>query len=311
MELIRHPANPLMLPDPNSDWETYNVFNPAVVYKDSIWYMFYRAQGLDWKSRIGFAISTDGIHWNRMRQPLLSPHDARDARGLEDPRVVEIEGSYYMTYTAYGNNSLPGYQPTHAGGNITPMIVRSTNLIEWEILGSIIKGEDDKDHVLFPRKIQGRYAALHRRDTRGWIAYSEDLQTWKAEDMAPVYGPRQENEWDSLRVGNNGAPIETDQGWIVFYHGYDQNHVYSFGAMLLDLKDPTKVLSRPRSRIFWPRELWELRGDVPNVVFSCTNLLVKNIIYIYYGGADHVIGLATCTLDEVLDYLQEKKGISS
>jgi len=95
MELIRDPANPLMLPDPNSDWETYNVFNPAVVYKENIWYMFYRAQGLDWKSRIGFAISTDGIHWNRMRQPLLTqnPHFIDNYGG---PGIL-MSSSLYLT----------------------------------------------------------------------------------------------------------------------------------------------------------------------------------------------------------------------
>ena len=85
MKLQRHPANPLLLPDPASDWETYNVFNPSVIHHNGLFHMHYRAQGMDWLSRIGYAVSADGIHWNRLRRPVLEPLDASDARGIEDP----------------------------------------------------------------------------------------------------------------------------------------------------------------------------------------------------------------------------------
>ncbi|MCS7039880.1 MAG: glycosidase, partial [Caldilineales bacterium] len=101
MKLQRHPS-PVLLPDPTSDWECYNVFNPAVVYHNGLWHMWYRAQGLDWVSRIGYAVSADGLHWNRLRRPVLEPHDGTDSRGVEDPRVVVMDGVFYMTYTAYG-----------------------------------------------------------------------------------------------------------------------------------------------------------------------------------------------------------------
>ena len=93
----------------------------------------------------------------------------------------------------------------------------------------------------------------------------------------------------------------------MLYHGTNDEHVYSFGACLLDLEDPTKVIHRPRSRIFWPTELWELRGDVPNVVFSNANPVVDGIVHVYYGGGDHVIGLATCPLDDLLDFARNSK----
>jgi predicted GH43/DUF377 family glycosyl hydrolase len=86
------------------------------------------------------------------------------------------------------------------------------------------------------------------------------------------------------------------------YHAYDDEHVYRFGVCLLDLEDPSRVLRRPREPIFWPEELWELRGDVPDVVFSCANPVVDGTVHVYYGGGDHVIGLATCRLDELLDF---------
>ena len=304
MKLQRHPASPILLPDPSSEWESANVLNPAVIHHDGLFHMHYRAQGLDWVSRIGYAVSADGVQWNRLRNPVLGPRDGSDSRGIEDPRVVEIDGVFYMTYTAYGREFRGTSEPTHVGGGILPMIARSINLITWERVGPIVVGEDNKDHVLFPRKMRGRYAALHRRWPNVWIATSDDLVHWPQAEMAPIYGPRTDDPdaWDFRSVGSNGVPIETDAGWLLINHGYNEDHVYKFGVCLVDLDDPTRVLNRPKQAIFWPEELWEIRGDVPNVVFSCANVVVNGTVYVYYGGGDHVIGLATCRLDELLDY---------
>jgi beta-1,2-mannobiose phosphorylase / 1,2-beta-oligomannan phosphorylase len=302
MKLQRHIANPIMLPDPTSDWETYNVFNPSVIYHNNLFHMHYRAQGLDWVSRIGYAVSNDGISWNRFRRPVLSPKDELDARGIEDPRVTQIDGHFYMCYTAYGSKVPAGVTATHDGGGIMPMIAVSDNLISWQALGPIVIGEDNKDHVLFPRRISGRYVALHRRRPQVWLAESEDLVHWPEEFMRPIYGPRPGNGWDETSVGGNGLPIETEQGWLMLNHAYNEHHVYRLGVCLLDLDNPSKVIRRPKNFIFEPGELWELRGDVPNVVFSCANPVVNNIVHVFYGGADHVIGLATCTLSDLLEY---------
>jgi len=299
----RQPHNPILMPDPTSGWECYNVFNPGVVYHNGLFHMYYRAQGLDWISRIGYAVSADGLHWNRLREPVLAPRDASDDRGVEDARVVEIEGVFYMTYTAYSSQYLGSGTPTHSGGGIQPMIARSENLISWERIGPMVRGEDNKDHVLFPRKIGGRYAALHRRWPNVCIAYSDDLRTWQEGDMAPIYGPRPENDWDSLSVGSNGPPIETEYGWLCINHAYNHERIYRMGAVLLDLEDPSRVIRRPEKPIFWPEQLWELRGDVPNVVFSCANPVVDGTVYLFYGGGDHVIGLATCRLAELVDFV--------
>jgi len=303
MKLQRHPENPILLPDLNSAWECYNVFNPGVLYHDGLFHMFYRAQGLDWISRIGYAVSPDGIHWNRMRQPVLTPRDGSDSRGVEDPRVVEIEGQFYMTYTAYGREA-QGTSDANPffGGGITPMIASSQNLVDWKRVGAIVHGEDNKDHVLFPRKVGGRFATFHRRRPQIWLAYSADLVNWMEEDMAPIYGPRSENWWDNTSVGSNGVPIETPYGWMCLNHAYDDQSTYRLGVILLDLDDPTKIIHRPKEPIFWPEEIWELRGDVPRVVFSCANPVLDGMVYVFYGGADHVIGLATCDLSELVEY---------
>lgn len=291
MQLKRHPASPILKPDPLNEWEALNVFNCAVVYHNGLFHMLYRAQGVDYVSRIGYAVSADGVHFNRLREPVLSPQDEWETRGMEDPRVtyLEDEGRFIMAYTAYSPKG------------ITPMFAESTNLITWRRIGPLVVGEDNKDHVLFPRKIRGRYVSFHRRPPAIWIAWSDDLVEWR--DFQVVMEPRQDN-WDCKRVGAGGVPIETEYGWLVLYHAYDYNHVYRLGACLLDLEDPTRVIARPRPFLLQPEETWEIKGDVPNVVFSAANPVVDGTVYVYYGGADRVIGLATCSLEELLDWVR-------
>lgn len=288
--LQRHPDNPILRPNPLNDWEALNVFNPGVIYHNNLFHMFYRAQGLDYVSHIGYAVSSDGVHFNRLQQPVFSPELEDEKRGVEDPRLTYLqdEGRFIMAYTAYG-----------ATGSITPRFAESCNLIEWRRLGALVEGEDNKDHVLFPRKIKGRYVSFHRRPPSIWLAYSDDPELSNWGDFVEVMGPR-EDGWDSKRVGGGGAPIETEHGWLVLYHAYDFDHVYRLGVCLLDLEDPRRVISRRRDFIMEPEMTWELKGDVPTVVFSAANPVVDGAVYVYYGGADRLIGLATCALDELV-----------
>lgn len=295
MELQRHPANPILLPEPTSDWESLNVLNPAVIYEDGLFHMFYRAQGLDQVSRIGYAVSEDGVSWNRLRRPILEPATEFETRGVEDPRVTVLEDRYYMAYTGYTGKGPSEYV-------ITPMFAVSDNLIRWERIGPLVRGEDNKDHFLMPRRISGRYVAFHRRSPSIWIAESDDLINWPEEQMRSVMAPRPDNWWDCNRIGANGPPIETEHGWLMFYHAYEYERIYRLGVCLLDLEDLTHVINRPQEPIFEPEELWELKGDVPNVVFSAANPVVGDTVHVYYGAADHVIGLATGNLEELLDY---------
>lgn len=295
MELQRHPGGPVLEPDPTSDWEASNVFNPAVNHHGGLFHMHYRAQGLDRISRIGYAVSTDGVEWNRLRRPVLEPVEPIEARGVEDPRITEIDGVFYMAYTAYSGSGPEDHITT-------PMLATSTNLITWERLGPIIGGERNKDHLLFPRRAEGRYLALHRRPPSIWIAETPDLTHWPESFMRVVMSPRPDSWWDSKRIGANGVPIYTDDGWLLIYHGFAADHVYRFGVCLLDLDDPGRVISRAEEPIFEPRTPWELQGDVPNVVFSTSNPVVDGTVYVHYGAADHVIGLATCSLDELAEH---------
>jgi beta-1,2-mannobiose phosphorylase / 1,2-beta-oligomannan phosphorylase len=289
MELLkRHPASPLIYPNPFQEWQSRNVFNPAVIQHNGLFHMWFRAQGNDYVSRIGYAVSADGLNWNRLEHPVLAPHNGRDDyRGVEDPRVTPLDGTFYMTYTAYGANSY------------FPMIARSDNLISWEDVGPLERAEN-KDHILFPEKIDGRYAILHRRSKHIWIGFSDDLVHWG--DHKIVMAPRLDNGWDAVSIGSNGVPIKTEYGWLLFYHGYGSPIVYRHSIVLLDLNDPTKVIHRPASYIMEPVETWELKGDVPNVVFSSTNIVVGDDVYFYYAGADRLIGLATMPLKDAIEY---------
>lgn len=288
MQLVRHPKSPVLYPNPLHQWEALNVFNCAVVFFNGLFHMHYRAQGVDFVSTIGYAVSRDGFEWNRLENPVLVPHQGRDDyRGVEDPRVTPLEGAFYMCYTAYGASSF------------FPMIARSENLITWEDVAPLERAEN-KDHVLFPEKINGRYCILHRRRPHIWIAYSDDLIHWT--DHQIIMSPREDNGWDSKTIGGNGVPIKTEHGWLLFYHGYDSLHVYRQSIALLDLQNPARVIHRPKTFIMQPEETWEIRGDVPNVIFSCATLVVGDQVYFYYGGADRMVGLATAPFDEAVAF---------
>jgi beta-1,2-mannobiose phosphorylase / 1,2-beta-oligomannan phosphorylase len=281
LKLVRHPKSPLLYPNPLHRWEALNVFNASVIQHNGLFHMHYRAQGVDFVSSIGYAVSTDGLEWNRLENPVFAPHNGReDYRGIEDPRVTALDGRFYMCYTAYGAN-----------GNY-PMIAVSDNLITWEDIAPL-ETTENKDHVLFPEKIGGRYAILHRRRPHIWIAFSDDLVHWT--DHTIIMSPRSPGE-------SNGVPIKTEYGWILFYHGYGDAHIYRSSIALLDLNDPSKVLHRPKIHIIEPAETWEIRGDVPNVIFSCTNLVVGDELRFYYAGADRVVGLATAPMHDVINF---------
>ena len=233
-------------------------------------------------------ISADGIDWNRMEKPVLAPHNGReDYRGVEDPRVTPLDGRFYMTYTAYGENSY------------YPMIAASDNLITWEDVGPLEKARN-KDHILFPEKINGRYAMLSRID--GWnnyIMYSDNINVWDnpVKIQSPVY------PWELVQIGNCGSPIETDEGWLVITHAVGPMRTYSIGASLLDLENPEREIGRLREPLLMPSSE-EREGYVPNVVYSCGSIIHNGELILPYGLSDHSSGFATVKLDLLLEKLK-------
>ncbi|HOO33654.1 MAG TPA: glycosidase [Thermotogota bacterium] len=297
IELKRSPLNPLFAPNPMHLWESKYVFNPAVVYDGELFHMLYRAQGADMVSRMGYAVSTDGLHFNRMEKPVFSPERPEELYGVEDPRLTRIEDRYYMTYTAYS--------PT----DIKVALASTKNFITWERHGIILPEYDpDKDAVLFPEKINGKYVMLHRDPPNIWIACSDDLIHWQ--DHKIVAKPI-DNEWENEKIGAGGPPVKTPYGWLLCYHAV-QKHAphparltYRLGFMLLDADDPSKVLKRTEKPILEPKEDWEIFGGVPQVVFTDALVEYKDQYYVHYGAADNYIALATIDKREVFDWINE------
>ncbi len=287
MELLtRHPANPVLLPNPFNRWESLNVFNAAAIHHNGLFHMLYRAQGPDYVSYIGYAVSADGVNWSRLDKPVLSPGNEWETRGVEDPRVTFIDNKFYMTYTAY----------SHLG--VRTCLAVSDNLITWRRLGIMLPDETNKDTAIFPERIGGRYCLLHRREPDIWIVYSDCLEEnhWTDHQLLMCPEPL---SWEHLKVGAAGVPTRVPEGWLLIYHAVDVNNVYRLGVALLDANDPARVLHRCPRPILEPTETWEIKGDVPNVVFSCAHVVKDGTVYVYYGGADRVMGLATCNLSDL------------
>lgn len=291
MLLERFANNPILTPIADHDWESRTVFNCGITQIDGAIVMIYRAQGTENNvSRLGFAVSRDGFTFARLNRPVFEPADATETKGVEDPRITKIGDDYHMLYTAW------------SPGNIQVAHASTRNFFTWQRHGIVIPGPDNKDAALFPGKVGGRYAMFHRIPPSIWLAYSDDLVNWG--DYQKIMDPRPDN-WDDLKLGAGGPPIETDEGWLVIYHGVDTNKVYRLGVALLDRDDPSKVINWPRPCILQPEQLWELTGDIPNVVFTCGTAELNDRYFVYYGGADKVIGVATAKKDEVLRFARE------
>ncbi|MEK7219114.1 MAG: glycosidase, partial [Patescibacteria group bacterium] len=244
----------------------------------------------------------------RLDQPVYIPREDFETKkvtggnsGCEDPRLTKIGKIIYMCYTAFDGIGPPRVAVT----SITEKDFLEKN---WRWEKPILltpAGLDDKDACIFPEKINGKYFVLHRVGDQICGDYLKSLNFKKetVKKCIQILGPRK-NTWDSAKVGISAPPIKTKNGWLLLYHGVSKSHTtYRVGAVLLDLKDPTIVLSRIADPIFEPQEQYEKVGIVNNVIFPCGMTLNKGLLYIYYGGADTVVGVATMKLDIILKAL--------
>jgi len=290
MRLRRYEGNPILKPKPENEWESVNVFNPAAVYDRGLFHLLYRAMGRDGISRIGYAASTDGFNFFRFDKPVFTPKRILEPRGCEDPRIVKIENRFYMTYTAYSEHG------------IRIGIATTDNFLRWERHRLKWPKTNNKNAVLFPEKIDGKYALLHRpmdKEPQGiGIAYSDNLTEWYGQ--REIMAPRGKGTWESRKIGACAPPIRTEKGWLLIYHGVDEDEIYRLGAAMFSLEDPSKILYRHPEPILEPETDYEIRGEVPNVVFTCGACEVYNKYYVYYGGADRVVCVATVDKSELL-----------
>ena len=292
IKLRRLSDKPILQPERGNPWEAGAVFNCAAVYENGLVHMIYRATDIssggdegDYINSLGYAVSKDGICFNRMRDPILTNNVPQEARGPEDPRIVKIDGVFYMLYTGYdGNDS-------------RICLAVSQNLIDWERKG-VVLDESNKDASLFPEKIDGKYVMFHRREPDIWLAYSNDLENWY--DHTSIMSPISNSKWESNKIGIAGPPIKTDKGWLLIYHGTSKEKRYCLGAALLDLDDPSKLLARQREPILEPQLEWEVNGCVPDVVFSNGQVEIGDRILIYYAGADSAIGVAELKRSDIV-----------
>ncbi len=304
--LRRSGFNPLLSPINEHAWEAKAVFNPAAWYDGKAVHLLYRAQSQDNTSVFGYAKSLDGLSVNeRLAEPVYLPSQEFEQKlvpggnsGCEDPRLTQIEDTLYMCYTAYDGKNPPRVA-------LTSIKTRDfqNRIWRWKQPALISPpGQDDKDAAIFPKKINNQYVILHRLGQSICIDFSKNLNFGEGKwlEGQHLMNPR-ENSWDSVRIGIAGPPIETARGWLLLYHGISHHVKYRVGAALLDLKNPTKVLARTGEPILEPELNYEKFGQVPQVVFPCGAAVVKDTLFVYYGGADTVVGATYIKLNEILE----------
>lgn len=295
IKLERVSDSPILAPKPEHPWEAAAVFNCAAIYDNGLVHLVYRATDITsngkegvYINNLGYAVSTDGVNFNRLEKPILVNDVPQELRGPEDPRIVKINDIFYMMYTGYG-----GRFP----GDYRICLATSKNLIDWERKG-VMLDESNKDASLFPEKINGKYVMFHRRPPDIWLAFSDDLKNWHDHQLLMKVNP--DSDWENEKIGIGGPPIKTPDGWLLIYHGVSKKErKYSLGAAMLDLNDPSKVIARQPEPILEPALDWEINGYVPNVVFSCGQAVVEDEIIVYYGGADTAIGAAKMNLKDI------------
>lgn len=337
VKLERYLNNPLIRPS-YYPWESEAVFNPAAVLSGGRVHLFYRALGHDGVSRIGYASSVDGINFDtRLTYPVYIAHNYEEAKahwpftsparltydpynytsgggwgGCEDPRAVVIDGYVYMTFNMFnGWNSM----------RVAVTSIKEEDLINkkwnWQNFSYLSKpGDRQKNWVLFPEKINGKFAVFHNLDKgdpkKVYIAYLHRLNMVESpsskEAPDPHLLPDHEVAWHYRTRSAASPPIKTKEGWLLLYHAMDKNdqNRYKVGALLLDLKDPTKVLCRAKSPILEPDE-WYENDYKPGIVYVGGAVVKDGKLLVYYGGGDKYVAVASIELNELLEALKKNK----
>ncbi|MBT4511238.1 MAG: glycosidase [Chloroflexi bacterium] len=309
--LTRFSGNPVLKPIKEHQWESKYVLNAATIGLDGKVYMVYRAYGDDEISRLGLAVSKDGFNFTeRLETPIFEPDHSSESLGCEDPRLTLLGARVFMTYTAWD-----GEVPQIGLASIWVKDFLNYRWKEWQRHGLFLPGVPNKDATLFPEEFNGKVAMLHRIEPHIWITYSSRRpeQPWPNTGHQIIAKATGGMDWDSKKIGAGAQPIKTKYGWLMITHGVDHAKVYRLGVMLLDLKNPSKLIYRSPNAILEPVNECELGGDdqswVPNVVFTCGAVpreLHKPILdandelIVYYGAADTVMSIATAKIGDLI-----------
>lgn len=324
--LEKVPHNPIMRPG-SQPWTAEAVLNPAAAVLAGRTHLIYRAIGMDGVSRLGYASSPDGIVFDkrlpypvyvaqkprnlpghvRRYSPVLYPSGGSWG-GCEDPRMVVIEGRVYITF-----NMFDGWDYIRVAAiSIAEEDFLSEQFWKWDGPHTLSKpGERHKNWVIFPEKINGKFAILHSVSPAIEVAYRDSIEDIGTEEPfidswvgARSDLPAREDVWDSFVRSAGPPPVRTSEGWLLFYHAIDMRDPgrYKLGAMLLDLNDPTKVLHRSVGPVLAPDEHYENHGK-PGIVYACGAVVRDGQLFVYYGGADKVICVASTPLQSFVDAL--------
>jgi predicted GH43/DUF377 family glycosyl hydrolase len=327
----RHARNPIMSPAPFNEWESGGTFNPASI-KDSGGriHLVYRAVGADGVSRIGYASSFDGITIDdRSPYPIFAiknprqnlPEEFKQRNiimypsggswgGSEDPRLVRIGDKVYMTFNAFDD-----WDYIRIG--LTSIKADDFFKKKWKWSRPLMispKGEVNKNWVLFPEKINGKFAILHSMSPKVQVDYVdrlEDLDSGRQAIKSHFGQKESREEWDTWIRGVGPPPVKTEKGWLVLYHAINKNEPdkYKLGALLLDEKNPRKVLARSPAPLL-TSETWYENDWKHGVIYACGTVVKDGTLYIYYGGGDKHVCVAHTNLDELLKWLLKFGGAS-
>lgn len=323
--LVRHEENPIISPKAENGWEAWQTFNPGVILLNDKVHFLYRAIGEDGISRFGYAASNDGfyiderlsypvypvrnkiangVYEHRLKQGhsfnVFSYFSGGSFGGAEDPRIVRVneENVIYVTYTACDEGLRMA---------LTSIKVNDFLNKRWKWKPPILispPGEVHKNWVIFPEKINGKYAILHSLNPEILIDYLDDLNFDDRTYIKSCYnGTIRKNYWDSWVRGAGAPPIKTEHGWLVFYQamGAHDFSKYKVGVMLLDLNDPTKILHRLKEPVLEPSEFYENVGFKSGVVYVTGAVVKDGLLLVYYGGADSYVCVASAPFEEFVE----------
>ncbi|OGK11792.1 hypothetical protein A2954_05045 [Candidatus Roizmanbacteria bacterium RIFCSPLOWO2_01_FULL_37_12] len=322
--LRKHKANPIIKPRPHNSWEAFTTLNPAAAYIKNKVHILYRAQGFDYISNVGYAVSSDGLKIdNRLNYPIYRPTayfetnltgdvnpnlmSAGGYGGCEDPRITVIDDRLYMVYVAFD------------GWSNLRLAITSIDLDDflnqrWNWEKPVLISPPhviDKSGCLLPEKIGGQYVFFHRIFPNILIDFVDDLNfrgknKWLKGEYQIKTRP---GKWDSRKIGAGAPPLKTKDGWLLIYYGVDDQDAskYHIGAMLLDINDPTRVVRRTNSPILSPSEEYENNGFKPGIAYPCGAVIINDNLYVYYGAADSTVCVATINLNNFLDQLKLDK----
>ena len=323
LTLERVEQNPIMSPQENLSWESKAVYNPTAIEDDGKVHIIYRADGDDLMSVWGYAFTEDGatikrrlanhiysrdVGIKKMTTPRITSYTSggNSNGGCEDPRAVLIDGVVYVTFTAFD-----GWGSVRVG--LTSIDFEDFKNCRWNWHDTRLispEGEMNKNWVIFPEKINDKFAILHSFCPEVLIDYVDDLSSLgygnciKSNNTRPIDPSR---TWDSWFRGVGPAPIKTDDGWLIIYHAMDHRNPdrYRIGALLLDLNNPTQEICRTQKPILEPEATYENNGIKWGVIYCCGAVIKDDTLFVYYGGSDTYVCVATAPIAQFLDDLKK------